>query len=158
MGDIGGRGCLSIAIGLQVAIEKLAAIIDANPSKFVVVEAIGLPGSGKTHNVSRLLQLLQKKEVVFTEHNIDKVAETRTREILKKAAVILSTFLDLTRLLRPIFGVLRQFPSGSKLRRLKVAFNFFYIISIIINGKRSEGPLILDQGFFNLYGQYYFLQ
>ena len=128
---------------------NLKTIIDmiksSKENDLILIEAFGMPGSGKSYLTGKVHK---ENEEYFCLHTIDFYQQSRILRVIYKMYII---FFELTLqpdLYRSAGNLLSNFNSLNFKNKMKLMFNFLYLISIIKRKFRSKKILILDQGIF----------
>ena len=112
----------------------------------VLVEAVGSPGSGKTFLSELLEEALDESARTCMHHRIDSYGSTRTLQFVKKSLLILPAIIRCPALVGLSIRPVRLFPTVNRFQKLRVAFNFLLILSIVRSNLGKSSTFLFDQG------------
>ncbi len=125
--------------------ESANLILQTKGFKNVIIEALGIPASGKSY-FARSIYRNNASDLNF--HTIDIAIHNRFLRVLYKLAIITFELFYKHKLIKNVMNLTSNFKFCRGKIRIRLIFNFLYIVAICKRNVRKQKPLVLDQGIF----------
>ena len=126
--------------------DLLNNIFNFKEDKLDLIEAFGLPGSGKSFVCDKLHNQIINKNSNLIFHTIDIFSNKRLVRIFYKFFTIIIILFFKLKIILNVFNILKVFKDLKYKDKLKLFFNWLYISAVIVKGIKSNKLVILDQG------------
>ena len=117
-----------------------------NEGENIVIEAFGIPGSGKSYICGKLLSSNKSQSIKTFYHSIDNYSNSLFIRVIFKSFLIFSNHVLKNSIAQRAIQLVNGFKEMSVFNRLKLIFNMLLITAVIIRNQRNKRNLILDQG------------
>ena len=120
-------------------------LIKKHKSDKISIEAFGSPGVGKSYICNKLKKNYEGEYGSILFHSIDNYNNYFLLRTLKKLIIIIKSLFLSPSLIKLVFQFLNKFENMEVKNKIKLIFNFLFVLSII---KKQKNISLLDQGIF----------